>query len=339
MNPHLNSGGLLNLRFLGSLVLTLFFILILAYFFYGLQPNEINAELARFQIIKGEGIKEIGAQLSSRNLIKSISVFKFYTLLSGNVQKFQPGVYQLSKSMSVPQIVNILTTGVQQDITVVIPEGSTLKEINDLLSEAGIVSLQDISNFPIQIVIDDYSFLADQNSLEGFLFPDTYRFKMNSSAETAIKRMLDNFKIKAWSLLSEEPEMYWRLILASFLEREVPDFNERRLVAGIILKRLRVDMPLQIDATISYAKCDGNIKACSSPIINRNDLSLPSLYNTYQRLGWTPTPISNPGQAAIKAALSPQESPYWFYLSASETGETIFSKTLEEHNLNRVKYL
>ena len=129
------------------------------------------------------------------------------------------------------------------------------------------------------------------------------------------------------------------MILASFLEREVREFDDRQIVAGILLKRLRVGIPLQVDATISYAKCGGALRSCEEIIVTRNDLALASPYNTYQRLGWTPTPIANPGEAAIKAAVTPRSSPYFYYLSAKETKETVFSKTLEEHNLNRAKYL
>ncbi|MEK7077064.1 MAG: endolytic transglycosylase MltG, partial [Patescibacteria group bacterium] len=135
---------------------------------------------------------------------------------------------------------------------------------------------------------------------------------------------------KAWPVLRGKDDWYERLTLASYLEREVPEFQERRLVAGVLLKRERIGMPLQVDATLSYAKCNGALLKCPNVAVTRNDRSIASPYNTYERLHFTPTPIANPGESAIKAAASPEESPYLYYLSAKKTGETIFSRTLEE---------
>jgi len=316
-------------------------ILFIAYFFYGLQPNAAasDAKSVQFKIIKGEGLKIISARLSQWSLIKSISVFKFYSLLSGRAQKFQPGVYELSPEMSIPQIMNLLTSSGKNEATVVLQEGMTLKDFDKILSQAGVIKEGTLINFPVKKLASDYQFLNYANSLEGFLFPDTYRFRFDSSPEEVLGRLLDNFKSKAWPLLAEKQNWYDFLIIASFLEREVPDFNDRQIVAGILLNRLKKGMPLQIDATISYAKCNGGFKDCSELAVTKKDLNLSSVYNTYGRLGLTPTPISNPGEAAIKAAVTPQNSPYWYYLSEAKTKETIFSKTLEEHNRNRVKFL
>lgn len=259
----------------------------------------------------------IGSRLSQESLIKSITVFKLYALITGNAQKFQPGQYYLSQSMSVPEIVSALTSGGRNDILVTIPEGSTLKDIDKILSEGGITQEGDVASFSFEQLRADYPFLGKTNSLEGFLFPDTYYFDRDSKTETVVQRMLDNFSQKAWPLLSSDRDWYERLIIASFLEREVPEFSDRQIVAGILDKRNELRMPLQIDATITYAKCDGAVKECENPVIRRSDLSIASPYNTYERLGFTPTPISNPGSAAIRAATSPVSSSY-FLLPLSE---------------------
>lgn len=341
--------GLLSLRSLASLGAVLFLILMVAYFFYGLQPSSAGEEnldgadpdvsSVQFIIVKGEGFRGISARLSKHSLIKSIFVFKLYSLLGGKVQRFQPGVYELSATMSVPQIVDVLTTGGRNELTVTIPEGSTVKDIDDILTASGVIEKGSFINYSLGDLEATYPFLAQVNSLEGFLFPDTYRFEINSSINVVLERFLNNFSAKAWTLLSEKRGWYDFLILASFLEREVPDFNDRQLIAGILFKRLEIGMPLQVDATVSYLKCNGRIRGCSNAVVTKGDLNLSSPYNTYQRLGWTPTPIANPGEAAISAALNPKPSPYLYYLSASGTKETIFSRTLEEHNRNRVKYL
>jgi len=339
LNPQFNQRGFLNLHFLIFLGIILLFILFAAYFFYGLLPSVAGAASQKIQIIKGEGLREISADLRNRSLIKSVSVFKIYSLLSGNAQRFQPGVYELSSAMSVPQIVQTLVAGGKNEVMVTIVEGWTLKDIDGILASAGVVPKGAIVDFPPRKLALVYPFLSEVQSLEGFLFPDTYRFEMNSSPDNVMERLLDNFKSKAWPLLSDSKDWYDRLILASFLEREVPDFDDRQIVAGILLKRLGAKIPLQVDATISYAKCDYGVRTCERIAVSKEDLGISSPYNTYQRLGFTPTPISNPGQSAIKAAVSPKSSNWLYYLSAKETKDTIFARTLEEHNRNKVKYL
>lgn len=329
----------MDLRFLVGMGAVLIFILMVAYFFYGLQPSEVSAAAVQFKIARGEGLKAISAHLSQTFLIKSISVFKFYSLMSGKAQKFQPGIYELTPRMSVPQIVGILTESGRNEITVVLPEGLALKDFDKILSDAQVVETRALANYPFKALANEYPFLAEATSLEGFIFPDTYRFHIDSTPEEVLKRILENFKLKAWPLLAEKENWYDYLVLASFLEREVPDFNDRQIVAGLLWKRLKNSTPLQIDATISYLKCGGELKDCDKILVTKKDLAFPSTYNTYQRLGLTPTPIANPGQAAIKAALTPKISSYWYYLSDSKTKETIFARTLEEHNQNRFKYL
>ena len=203
-----------------------------------------------------------------------------------------------------------------------------------------IIDKNGVSNFDFQQIKVEYEFLSEAKSLEGFLFPDTYRFERDTDVKYVVMRLLDTFSDKAWPILRKEDDWMSNLILASFLEREVPDFNDRRMVSGILLNRMRIGMPLQVDATVAYIKCDGGFVLCGEgQILSKKDLSMPSPYNTYQRLGWTPTPIANPGEAAIKATVTPIDSSYIYYLSDPETQNTIFSRTLEEHNVNRVKYL
>jgi UPF0755 protein len=151
--------------------------------------------------------------------------------------------------------------------------------------------------------------------------------------------MLGTFEKRAWPMLNTTRDWYERLTLASYLEREVPEFENRQLVAGVLLRRINLSMPLQVDATLSYAKCDGLIRDCKNLKVLRSDINMTSPYNTYTRLGWTPTPITNPGESAIQAALTPKFSSYLYYLSSPDTKETYFSKTLDEHNTKRKKYL
>lgn len=333
------------MRFLFSLSAILLLLVGIAYFFYGLQPAAVPEEETReggivtFKIAKGEGFREIGAKLSRGGLVRSLSVFKLYALLAGKAQMFQPGVYELSPAMSVPEIVGALTEGSKGDVLVTIPEGSSVKDIDAILAEAGVVKKGALAALRPEAFVLEYPALANLSSLEGILFPDTYYFAVDSTAETAARRMLGTFMRKGFPLLEDESDWYQTLTLASLLEREVITFADRQTVAGVLLKRVRLGMPLQVDATVAYAKCAGAFRECGDLLITKNDLSFPSPYNTYGRRGFPPTPIANAGQHALKAAAEPVTSPYLYYLSAKGTQETIFARTLEEHNANRVKYL
>jgi len=340
MNTQSNQRGLLKLRFFFIISLVIVLIFVVAYFFYSLVPLTEGAPSVKFQIIKGESLKEIATHLMEKSLIKSAFIFEFYALLSGRAQKFQPGIYDLSAAMSIPQIVNTLVNGGKDEVILTIVEGATLKDIDEFLSDHQVIEKNSLINFPLDRLSNTYPFLVNVEikSLEGFLMPDTYHFKMYSSAADVLEKILNNFYNKAWPLLANKTDWYRLLILASYLEREVPKFEDRQIVAGIILKRFSHQMPLQIDATVSYAKCNGRLKTCPSPLVDKKDLEISSVYNTYKNLGWTPTPIANPSVNAIRAALTPKASPYWYYLS-SKTGETIFSKNLDGHNLNKAKYL
>ncbi len=341
---------MLDARFMVALGLAVLILLGLGYFFYSLQPTLASDNLVEFKISRGESFRSIGARLSQKSLIKSISVFKLYSFLTGRATRFQPGIYELSYEMSVPEIVGNISAGGENEVQVVIPEGSTVKDIDYILSKAEVIEPGQVENYKIDSLDEDYVFLrhsfsefsVDMSFLEGFLFPDTYRFHIDSDPEKIVRIMLDNFEEKVWNELKNRDNWYEDLILASYLEKEVPEYEDRRIVAGIIRKRLGSGIPLQIDATISYVKCDGGFLECdkSDIKVTNGDLdSVSSPFNTYKKMGWTPTPISNPGEKAIKAAINPKPSPYWYYLSAKETGDTIFSRTLQEHNLNRQRYL
>lgn len=351
MNHQPETRGTVSLRLLSWLGLFLLFFLGLGYFFYNLQPASagIDAEgqisyttssAIEFSITKGETFRGIGAHLSQSKLIRSVSVFKLYSFLMGTAQRFQPGIYTLSDTMSLPEIVQILTAGEDNDITVTIPEGLTVKDVDEILKTANVLaSGESLAALSPAKVLADYPEFSKINSLEGLMFPDTYRFKLHTPAEDIAHTLLETFRVKAWPTIEGDQNWYQKLILASYLEREVSDFEDRRIIAGIIFRRIKIGMPIQIDATVTYAKCGGRFQGCSTMTVTKNDLSVSSPYNTYQRLGWTPTPIASPGQAALRAAVTPVTSQYLYYLSRRDTGETLFSRTLEEHNVKRAKYL
>jgi UPF0755 protein len=211
-----------------------------------------------------------------------------------------------------------------------VPEGASVYQVDQILAEAGVLPAGTFLLFSRTL----------SSEVEGHLFPDTYRFYKNSSPGEVLKKMRDNFAAKAQPILDRDrPHIRENLILASILEKEVPEYEDRQIVAGIMQKRLEADMLLQADATLCYMKYEkaGAFVPCTP--ITSADLKTKSPYNTYLSKGLPPGPIGSPGLEAIKAAQDPKESPYWYYLSDPKTGKTIFSKTLDEHTRNRVKYL
>ena len=175
-----------------------------------------------------------------------------------------------------------------------------------------------------------YEFLKTikANSLEGFLFPDTYEFRDSDGASVILGKFLENFELKAGNLVNS----YNTLTTASILEKEVQTEQDMRIVAGILNNRLRLGMLLQVDATLAH------ITGKKTGQITNQDKLIDSPYNTYKYTGLPPAPIANPGLKAINAALNPTSSDYLYYLT-SQDGATYFAETLEEHNKNKNLYL
>lgn len=280
-----------------------------------------------FEIAPGAGFRSIARDLEQQGLIRSASAFEVYAVFTGRARGLQPGSYELQPTVSGEEMLDILAAGPELETQVTVPEGLTAADIDVLLSQAEVTEP------------GEFLLLVRQNELEGRLFPDTYRFYFDSPPQSVLDRFLDEFDRRAVPLLSAEPDNLERnIILASILEREVPDFEERRIVAGILIKRAAVGMPLQVDASICYIKAGFDPDAPCEPI-TALDKKIDSPYNTYSNSGWPPGAISNPGVLAIQAALDPVESPYWYYLSDPKTNKTIFAETFNEHLMNQLKYL
>lgn len=295
-----------------------------------------------FRIERGDGLTEIAQKLKNQGLISSTSLFKIYSFLIGGAHRFQPGIYRFKKEDGLFKITKSLVRG-PAETAVVINEGLTLRDIDFKLSRAGIIREGELIDFAVNGNWDDlrtsYWFLKDRDSLEGFLFPDTYKFYSGTLPKAIVKIMLDNFNVKIAPLLSTRKDWYSMAILASLLEREVADETDRQKVSYILQKRMAIGLPLQVDAAVLYVKCGGRFLSCVDRKLARADFKVNSLYNTYLHKELPPTPIANPGLMTIKAVLNPQKNPHLFYLSDPATGKTIFSVTFEEHNEKRKKYL
>jgi len=301
-------------------------------------PKIIKGEKVLINIKSGSGLLEIANTLEKNGIIKNKYIFTFYALLQGKQSGLKAGTYLLSPSSGIAEITRKLWEGESAKVKVTIPEGYRVSEIESVFSSKMKKPSYEtaIRNKKAASYKEDFNFLKEvpnDKGLEGFLFPDTYHLKTNSTPDDLTKAMLSNFKIKALPLIKESEKDLWEtIIMASLLEKEVIGLEDKKIASGVLQKRIEIGMPLQVDAAIVY------ITGGRSTNISQRDKEIDSPYNTYKYRGLPAGPICNPGIESIRAALEPQGSDYWYYLTTKE-GKTIFSKTLIEHNINKNKYL
>jgi UPF0755 protein len=302
-------------------------------------PVDLPSEGIELTIEGGTGVREIARLLNERGVIKGTTPFILYAVVTGNAQRLQAGEYTFEGSLAPYEVVDLVSSGfsLSSQATVTIPEGFTVRQIEARLKEAELSHVSRLSEERPQEYVGSYEFLRTAGTaaiLEGFLFPDTYTLDKESTNSVVLSRMLQNFDEKTMELRREaesrSENFYDVLILASILEREVPERDMPR-AAGVLAKRLSAGMALQADATLVYG--------LGRPIRTADTRTFDSPFNTYLHRGLPPTPISNPGLSAMRAALDPEENEYWFYLSRPDTGETVFSRTFEEHSRARAQHL
>lgn len=296
-----------------------------------------------FEIKSGEGVAEIGQNLEQAQLVKSKYYFDYYVWKAGSKGKIKAGKYELRGSMTIPEIVQVLSLGeiVSNEVKITFPEGTSAAGMADILKERGFDGdgfLKDTDS--VSDSATNYAFLKGvpgNSGLEGFLFPDTYIFWKDAKPEQIANRMLENFDEKLTpqmrqDIQSQGKSVFQIVTMASILEKEVKTPDDMKIASGIFWDRIGAGMPLQSCATIAYVL--GKEKKQYSV----EDTQTPSPYNTYINRGLPPGPIDNPGMNSIVAAIYPTKTGYNYFLTDPATGKTIFSKTLEEHAANKAKY-
>lgn len=309
-----------------------------------------DIEAIAILVEKGEGLKEIGQKLKDQGLINNVKIFELYAFLSRAKNKFWPGEYEVEIGMGLRDLVRaLISPPLAQEKEMTFIEGWTNKEIEEFLKEQEIISEEEFllalnTVSQDQEILDQYEFLSEaaeksskEAMLQGFLFPDTYRFYKETTAEAIIKKMLKNFDEKPGVELRQKVEQARRntfeiVTMASLIEKEAALDQDRRLIADIFWKRLEVGWALESCATINY------ILGTPKARLSLEDTRIPSPYNTYLNIGLPPGPINNPSLSSIRAALSPLGNDYCCFLSTDQ-GEMIFSQTIEEHNRNKSFYL
>ncbi len=292
-----------------------------------LSPESLDKSTKIIVIEQGESFSKVAENLKKQNLIRSSWAFNIYAKQTGMGARIQTGTFRLSPSMSSEQILKILSLQpVENWVTLL--EGWRVEEMAQILS----------SKFKVQ----SSRFL--KIAKEGYMFPDTYLFPDDVTEEQIVKKLRDNFdikysdeiraKIKALGLTEEQG-----VILASIVEREARSSEARRMVASILLKRFKIGMGLNADATVQYALVPkGSVNPPAGGWWERHltgdDLQVDSPYNTYIHSGLPPTPISNPGLSSIVAVANADSgTPYLYYYHDSK-GVSHYAETLEEHNQN-----
>ncbi|OGK19741.1 hypothetical protein A3D80_03265 [Candidatus Roizmanbacteria bacterium RIFCSPHIGHO2_02_FULL_40_13b] len=294
-----------------------------------LPVNKTDKGTRLFVINRGDGLINITNRLDKEGLIRSKTVFYIITRLNGLENKIEAGDFRLSPSMTSEQIAKTLTKGTL-DIWVTVIEGLRREEIADILSETH--------------GIDKLEFM--DKAVEGYLFPDTYLIPKDASVDMILSIFKNNFDSKyngnIESLAQKKQLNRMQVItLASLVEKEARSFENRTIVASIMLKRYKNGWPLDLDATVQYALgYQSDSKTWWKKNLTREDIKINSLYNTYKNAGLPPGPICNPGLDSIKAVLAADEkTPYWFYISSRDGSVMHYAQTQEEHDENIRKYL
>jgi UPF0755 protein len=284
---------------------------------------------------EGSSFQQVATLLKQEHLIRSRSIFLLLGKARDRERKIRPGEYELDGGMTPQEILTKLLAGKVVLHSLTIPEGYTLSQITELLSATGLTDSAEFSK-----LVRDRTYVGtlgiEADSLEGYLYPETYYFPKGTKAKDLIRAMVDELH-RVWTPEMQQQadrlrlSLHQVLTLASVIEKETGVKGERELIAAVFHNRLRKKIPLQSDPTVIYGltSFDGNI--------HKRDLSNPSPYNTYRVQGLPPGPIASPGADAIRATLFPAPAPYLYFVSRND-GSHHFSSTLEEHNRAVEKY-
>ncbi len=323
-------------------------VLILSYAI--LLPHHGRRGTKHVVIAPGMGSRMIGAFLKQEGVIGSKWAFVTYVSLRGEASDLKPGAYEFPDTAAIPAIARDLVAGESRERIITIPEGWSNADIAEYFELQGIAGRDEAMSFmkspPDDIVslLGPFGASRKSSGTEGYLFPDTYRIFRDAELADIIGKMVKNFDAKVTqdlrdAIAGQDKSIFEIITMASLIEKEVSSEEDRALVSGILWKRISLGMPLQVDATIAYVKRQATgDKRQDVQKISLEDTKIDSPYNTYRSRGLPRGPIANPGLSAIRAAISPRSSPYLYYLSTPD-GRTIFSRTLEDHNAAKAKYL
>jgi len=307
------------------------------------QQPKADAQPISFVVKAGESFDATAERLKDEHVIASPLWFRATAEFAGLTDNLKQGTHMLYPRSSYTSILWSLTTATTSDVSITVPEGYTLTQIGTLVhAKLGISASDWAVATGLASPFESHPFVVrakkpDNVDLEGYLFPDTYRFYPNASADDVVKKMLDAMEAKVNEIdapTGDAKDMSFHevLTLASIVEREVRQPADMKEVADIFLKRLSAGIALQADSTVNY------VTGGDDPSISSTDRNIDSPYNTYKNRGLPPGPISNPGLNALSAVIHPASNAYYYFLTDKD-GNVHYARTLEEHGVNRQKYL
>lgn len=311
----------------------------IVHFWWSLFIPQRISEPVSITVVPGWSVSQILLGLEEKDLIKSVWESRIYLALLGVNMSLQAGEYLFEGSVSSRSVLESIVRGDSQsrERTITFIEGWTVRDMGAYLESIDLLSKAEF----LEASQKNYSFgfasqVHNRNTMEGYLFPDTYRVFDDITGEALVQKMLENFEKKFSSDLKETLIKQGRtiddaIILASILEKEVSSFEDKKLASDVFLKRLSIGIALQADSTVNY------ITGKNVPRATLEDIQIDSSYNTYKYRGLPPGPISNPGLDSIRAAVNPRKNDYLYFLTTPE-GEAIFSRTFEEHNALKRQY-
>lgn len=293
------------------------------------SPKARTAPTQKIVIKKGDTLFKVAAQLEEAGIVRTAWGIKVAAKI-GTAPTIHPGTYELSPSMSPQQILDTLSTE-PEEAWVTFLEGLRVEEYAQEMEK----------NFPDTFNTQEFLTLA--KAKEGRLFPDTYLLEKNVSPPMLISLLSNTFDKRyaqagEGGMVDTVLTQQQLVVLASLLEREARGEDSMKMVAGILLNRLRIGMPLQVDATLQYAKGYDRKAETWWSTPKSEDKAIDSPFNTYKNTGLPPSPICNPGLLALKAALSPTKSNYLYYISDTK-GAMHYATTYPEHQKNIETYL
>lgn len=325
------------LAVLGVVIFGLIFFSVYFYMFFHTSAQKAETKI-EISIKSGEGLRLIGKDLEEKKIIKHSFPVLVYLKLRGLAGDIKAGEYEIPANSTPLEVIDILTKGKVASIKITIPEGWTVTQTAEYLAKKEIVSKEQFLTAVKKKA--KYDFLKDKPDsvdLEGFLFPDTYQISKQATADEIVSKMLANFDKKVTSEMraqvsASDYNLYQVVTLASIVEKEVSKPQDRKIVAGIFLSRLEEGMKLQSDVTLQYFLGE------DKKTFSYDETQINSPYNTYMVDGLPVGPISNPGLESINAVLNPEKTDFRYFLAAKD-GTTYYSKTLEEHEEKKAKYL
>ncbi len=302
---------------------------------YDRPTGEVADEGLSFTVGQGESGSAVARRLAQERVIRSELLFKLMMKARSLEHSLKAGTYRVESRMSGSEILGMIAEGRQVLLRLTIPEGATVRAVALAAEAAGVASADEVLAASGDAGLARSLGVAAE-TLDGYLYPDTYLLPRDAGGEALIELMVETFKRRVAEALPESAslspqELHERLILASIVEREYRVPGEAPLMASVFSNRLRIGMALQSCATVVYVITERQGKPHPSRIFDR-DLRIEDPYNTYKHPGLPPSPICNPGLTAISAAIRPAVSGYLYFRLVDEaTGEHYFSATLDEH--------